>query len=140
MDGETLEAALPAARLDADSPVADVDVQIMRDGAAVVADREERAAHVIEEHTPRPRLVQEEHHPRGLATYIWNRGKFLKPDLDDALGRGYRRRKRIGGPLGEHGNRHERRNQQHSRNRHGRSYTATIPGTPAPRSHPGQWA
>jgi hypothetical protein len=106
MHGEALESALATLRLYAHAPVRGVNVDVLHDGLAVVADGVERAAHRIDEHTLRAGLVDEVHHPRRLPLNVGNRRELDKPDTNDAVGCGNRRRERIGGRLGQRARRH----------------------------------
>ena len=49
MEGKALHAPLSAGRLDADAPVVGVDIDILGNGPAALAEAVQRAAHVIEE-------------------------------------------------------------------------------------------
>ena len=109
MEGEALEAALPARRLDGDRPRRGGQVEIRRDGPAIVADGVDEAVHVVDEQPPGARLVDEPHHARGAAAEVRQRRELDDADGDDAVGRGDGRRERIVARLGAR----DRGGQQH---------------------------
>lgn len=81
-------------RLDRHAPLCIVDVEVRRDGLAVVADGVEHAGHRVDEQPPCVRLIEDEVHPRRLAVRIRNRRELRELHGDDAVDRD-RRRERI---------------------------------------------
>ena len=85
VEGKALEAALAAGGLHADAPLRIVDVEVERDGLAVVADAVERATHVVDEQPPRGRLVFKVHHPRRHTVDVGQRRELREVDADGAI-------------------------------------------------------
>ncbi len=96
---EALETALAAHRLDRHARR--VDIQVLRDRLAVLTDPIELAAHVADEHAAGTRLGDEIHHARRHAADVRQRCELPVVHADDAVGRGNRRRERVGGCLRE---------------------------------------
>ena len=82
MEGEALEAGFAASGLDTDLPLRIVDVDVPGDRPAVVADRVDRTAHVVDEDAARARLIDQAHHARGLSIDIRDRGELDEVDPD----------------------------------------------------------
>jgi hypothetical protein len=99
---EALESALTPGGLDAHAPARVVDVHVLGDGRAVVADAVEWPAHVVDEEAAGARLVDEQHHAGWLAPGVGNGRELLESHADSPIG-GDRCRKRIARRLRESG-------------------------------------
>ena len=100
MEGEALETALAAGRLDLERPARGGEIEIRRDGPAVVADGVDDAAHVVDEQAAGARLIDQPHHARGLAIDVRQCGEFDGANANDAVNRRYRLAERIVARLG----------------------------------------
>ena len=86
VEGEALEPALATGGLHRVCPVRGVDIEVERNGFAVVAHAVERPAHVADEQPARARLVNKVHHPRRDAVDVGQRRKLREVDADGAFG------------------------------------------------------
>ena len=113
---EALEAPLVAHRLHGHAPPRVADIEKLGYALAVVADAVEQAAHVVDEHAARARLVDEQHHARRLPIDVRNRCKLRDVDADDSVDCRNRRRERIVGRLRQRG-RDDRQRECHTQGR-----------------------
>ena len=87
MEGEALHSRFSATRLHTDFPSWIIDVDVLHDRLAIVADTVERAAHVVDEDATRARLIDQSHHPCGRSIDVRDRSEFDEVDLDHTFGR-----------------------------------------------------
>ena len=90
MEGEALETPFPARRLNSDFPVGIIDIDVLGDGPAVVADTVEGTAHIVDEDAAGAGFIHQPHHACGCSIYVRDRGEFNEVDSDHAVGRRHR--------------------------------------------------